>query len=249
MKISRKLEKNYFAGLLAGIIALTAGIALPGYAAPAAAAPSIQEFAVPPTLHRLEATVAHTQANKDILTKIGPGYAQGYKVSDARYVFTAPDRVEVHGRYGIISATVVYTNTTMRVNFGFIHTTKNISKDLTKRQTIFSLGLLPQNYLETVRAQYLGSEVAAGVPCAVFMLQYVGDLPTDKRRFQIWVSKDKHYVVKKRVWDGSNTEHETIIYSNPVQAAPGIWVPTQVQAFDPQGELGGTAVQKNISAN
>ena len=241
-------ETNHWRRTAAWAVAATGATLLSFPQMSAASAPSIEEYVTPPTLHRLQATVEHTQANYNILKKIGTGFAQGYQVTRATYSYTAPDRVEVHGSAGIFSGTVVYTNTSERADLGFIHHTTDISRDLTKRQTIFVLGLLPQNYLDTVRAQYVGAETADGVPCDVFVLRYVTDQPNDNRRFQVWIARDKHYVVKKRVWDGGNTEHETILYRSPIETLPGVWVPTRVEAYDPEGELGGVAVQKDISA-
>ena len=87
------------------------------------------------------------------------------------------------------------------------------------------------------------------IPCDVFVLRYLTDEPNDKRRFQLWVSTAQHYVVKKTVWDGGDHEHETIVYRDPLQVLPGIWVPTEVDAYDPAGELGGTAAQRNLKAS
>jgi hypothetical protein len=211
--------------------------------------PSIEEYAVPPTLHHLQADVVHTKANFDVLKAIGPGFADGYRVTSATYSYTAPETLTISAHAGVLSASQTYTNTTRRTDFGFIHRTDDISSDITRRQTIFSLGLLPQNYLDTMRAQYLGESTVNGIPCDIFMLQYVTDLVTDKRKFEIWVSKSQHYVVQKRVWDGGGTQHETVVYSNPVQALPGVWVPTVVEAFDKSAQLGGIAEQRNIKAD
>jgi hypothetical protein len=233
-------------GLISGVIAANA---VGNLVAPAAArTPSIADYVVPSTLHRLQATVEHTSANYDVLRKIGPGFAEGYQVTSATYTFTAPDRLEMHASAGLLSATQIYTNTTRRTDFGWIHKTDDISKDITKRQTIEGLGLLPQNYLEIMQSVYVGTDTVSGVACQVFMLRYITDSPTENRRFETWVSDTQHYIVKQRVWDGGNTEHQTVIYLNPIQAVTGVWVPTRVEVYDSEGELAGVAIQKDISA-
>ena len=233
------------ASLLVGMVAVIAA----GDTAAPPPPPSIEDYAVPQSLHRLQATVENTSANMDVLSKIGPGFAEGYQVNSATYVFTSPDRLEIHAHAGLLSATQTYTNTTRRTEFGFIHRTDDISRDVTKRETIEVLGLLPQNYLDTMRSDYIGTDVIEGVACQVFMLRYVTDQPNDNRRFETWVSDSQHYIVKQRVWDGGNHEHQTALYKNPIEVIPGVWVPTQVEAYDAQGELGGIAVQKDITAS
>jgi hypothetical protein len=229
-------------GLLGAVAAVATIASVP-------APPSIETFAVPASLHHLQATVEHSTANMDVLRKIGPGFAEGYQVDSATYIFTAPDRLEMHAKAGMLTATQIYTNTTRETVFGWIHRTDDISKDITKRETIEVLGLLPQNYLDTMRADYIGVDTVDGVQCQVFMLRYLTDQPNDNRRFQTWVSDDQHYIVKQRVWDGGNNEHQTVLYKNPIQVIPGVWVPTRVEAYDSQGELAGVAMQKNISAS
>ena len=230
------------------LLADRAPIGTPPSPTPAAQS-SLEKYVVPNTLHSLQATVVPVQANKDILDKIGKGFAEGYNVSSATYVFSPPDRVEVRGKYGILSGDIVYTNTTRQVKLGFLHTTSDISKDLTKRQTIFVLGLFPQNYLDTVRVVDLGQATVNGIACETYLLRFISDGPNDGRRWQVWISHDQRYMVKKIVWGGNNVEHETIVYSNPVQALPGLWIPTRVEAFDSAGELGGVAEQRDIRAN
>jgi len=234
-------------GLIGGIVVANAS-GDPSQPA-VAPAPTLRDYAVPVTLHHLHATVEHVSANMDVLSKIGPGFAEGYQVDSASYDFTAPDRLEMHAKAGLLSATQIYTNTTRQTDFGWIHRTDDISKDITKRQTIEVLGMLPENYIDIMRSDYVGIDTINGVACDVFMLRYISDLPTDNRRFETWVSKDDHYIVKQRVWDGGNHEHQTVFYKNPVQILPGVWVPTRVEAYDAAGELGGVCTQKNISAD
>lgn len=213
------------------------------------ATPSVEQYVLPTTLRHLEATVVPKQANQDVLKKIGSGFADAYRVSSGTFIFTAPDRLEYRARAGAFSATQIYTNTTRTTEFGIIHRTDDISKDITKRSTVFTLGLLPQNYLDTMRSVYVGTEPIDGVACDVFMLRYLTDQVNDNRKFEVWVSKERHYVVQKRVWDGGNHEHETIRYKNPIEAMPGVWVPTSAEAYDAQGELGGIVSQEKISAS
>ncbi len=211
--------------------------------------PSITDFRVPSTLTHLSATVVPVKADETVLNKIGKGFAYAYKVTSASFDFTAPDRLVYKARAGSFSATQIYTNSTRRTDYGFIHQTSDISKDVTRRKTIFDLGLLPQNYLETMQSAYVGEQTVDGVPCEVFVLRYITDRPDDNRRFEVWVSKDKHYVVQKTVWNGGNEQHETIKYKNPVEAMPGVWVPTVAEAYDKEGELGGVAEQRDIKAD
>ena len=190
------------------------------------------------------------KADKDVLNKIGKGFADGYDVKSATYIFTPPDRVEVRGKYGIISGDIVYTNTTRHVSLGFIHTNADISKDLTKRQTVFVLGLLPQNYLDTIRVGELGQQTINGIPCDSYMRALYQRRPQrwpamanlDLPRPALHGEKDQ---LGRQQYGARNRSVPLI----PWKLIPGLWVPTQVQAFDSAGELGGIAEQRGIKAS
>jgi hypothetical protein len=218
---------------------------------PALCDPDIKAYAVPSTLVKLQATARTVSADQSELRKIGRDFGEAYRLHEATYTFTAPDRMEYRAHAGFLSVIYTTTNTqrVIRIPPLGIHQTIDISKDITKRQTLFNLGVLPTNYLETMRSEYVGKEVVHDTSCEIFVLRYITDLPKDNRRFMIWVDPVKHVVVQKRVWDGGNHEHETIAYLKPVEVIPGFWLPTVGEAFAPDGKLAGTVEYVNIKAN
>ena len=211
--------------------------------------PNIYDYAVPATVHTIVAKARTISANFDELKKISSDYADGYRVKEATYTFTAPDRLEYKTHIGIISVTYVSTDTERTVSGSIFHTNSDISKDVTKRNTIAALGLLPLDYLNTMRIQYVGTDTVNGVATEVFLLRYITDQPLDNRRFQLWVDPVKHYIVQKRVWNGDNQQKETIEYKNPQQVMPGLWMPTIAEAYTPDMQLGGVVGYENISAS
>lgn len=239
MKHSTALQVRLVLAALLGVCGMQAGTA----------AVPIETYAVPAALHHLNATARTVTANQGVLAKIGASYGDAYRLHEAQYIYSAPDRLEYLAHAGFLSASQITTNTTRITNFGLIHRTDDISKDLTKRQTLFFIGVLPKNYLETVRATYIGPGKAQGVATQVYVLRYVSDRADDYRRFQVWIDPEKRYVVQKKVWDGGNHERETIVYKDPRQILPGIWLPTRAEAYAPTGELGGVVNYVKITAN
>jgi hypothetical protein len=227
---------------------LTAAMLVIG-AKPGTADQNIYEYAVPSSIHTIVAKAKTVSANQDELKKIGSDYGEAYRIKEATYTYTAPDRLEYKTHVGIVTVTYVTTNTERTVSGSIFHTKTNISKDVTKRNTLASLGLLPVNYLETMRVQYLGPEVVNGIQTQAFLMRYSTDSPTDNRRFEYWVDPAKHYVVQKRVWGGDGQQHETIEYKNPEQVLPGFWMPTVAEAYTPAMQLAGIVAYENISAS
>lgn len=235
---------------LATVLAAGMMIFLSG-AARTASPPDIHDFMVPQTLHELTATVRTISADQGELAKINKDFGNAYRLHEVTYHYTAPDRLEYSTRIGFLTGTYTSTNTENIISVPAMHIRKTteFGQDITKRQTLFALGLLPQNYLDTMRVDYVGTDTAWGVNCQVYLLRYSTDPPNDKRRFEIWVDPDKHYVVQKRVWDGGDHQHETIAFLNPKEVLPGFWMPTRADAFAPDGKIAGSLGYSDISAN
>ena len=214
-----------------------------------AAGPDINSYAVPSSLHHLDAIAKATYADQNELAKINSDFGEAYRLDGLEYQFTAPDRFVYKSKVGFVSGSVTTTNKQETISFGPVHVSKDISGDITKRVTLFVLGLLPANYLDTMRVQYIDSEAAQGVQTEVFMLRYLTDRVDDNRRFEIWVDPQKHYVVEKRVWDGGNHQHETIVFKDPQEPMPGLWVPTRAEAYAPDGKLAGVVEYTRITAD
>jgi hypothetical protein len=220
-------------------------------AARTAPPPDIHEFMVPPSLHELTATARTVSADQDELAKINKDFGNAYRLHEVTYHYTAPDTLEYTTRVGFLTGTYTSTNTENIVSVPAMHIRKSTAfgRDITKRNTLFALGLLPQNYLDIMRVDYVGTDKAWGVDCQVYLLRYSTDPPNDKRRFEIWVDPDKHYVVQKRVWDGGDHQHETIAFLNPKEVLPGFWMPTRADAFAPDGKIAGSIEYADISAS
>lgn len=230
---------------------LLAAVALFCAALNANAAPDIHDYVVPSSLHELTATARTISADQDELAKINKDFGDAYRLHEVTYHFTAPDTLQYSAHVGFLSATYTSTDTENIISVPAMHITKTtqFGRDITKRNTLAMLGLLPENYLDIMRADYVGTDTVWGVDCQVFVLRFVTDSPTDPRRFEVWIDPDKHYVVQKRVWDGGNHQHETIAFLNPKEVLPGIWMPTRADAFAPDGKLAGSVEYVNISAS
>ncbi len=223
-------------------------------AAPKAnALPSIYDHMMPLSVNHMTATGRTVSANQAELSKISPEFGDAYRLHEASYTFNAPDKLEYHTQVGPTSVSLITTNDyrLVKVRAGIIKKDDktDITKDVTKRQTLFSLGLLPKNYLDTVRSDYEGRETVQGINCQVFTLRYITDAPNSNRRFRVWVDPTKHYVVQKRVWNGDNEQRETIVYLNPMKVIGDVWLPQRAECYNPEGHLAGVVEYVNVSAS
>jgi hypothetical protein len=218
--------------------------------APAKALPKLDDYAMSTSVTKMTAVGKTVMANQAELSKLGKDFGDSYRVHEGKYTFQAPDYLEYNTQVGPTNISLITTNTvkTVKVRAGIIKQdhTDDISGDSTKRQTLFSLGLLPGNFLETVLSTYMGRETVQGTDCVVFDLKYVKEGPAVKRHFLIWVDPVKHYVVQKRVWDLFARQRETVIYTNPINVSGKIWIPTRAELYNQENKLGGVVEYTGI---
>lgn len=216
------------------------------------AAPTIYDHMMPAAVTHVTAKGRTVWADFKNLAKINTEYGDAYRLREATYTFDAPDRLEYRTQVGPTAVALIATDDyrLVQVRTGMLHKdfTLDIKGDITKRQTLFALGVLPNNYLETVNASYQGRQTLQGINCEVFDLRWVNEKPDNPMHWLVWVNPNQHCVVQKKLWDDHNNQRETILYLNPVQVTPNFWMPSRAECYNPEGELSGVIEYANISA-
>jgi len=217
------------------------------------AAPTIDDQMMPRAITHLTATGRTVWADQAELAKINTEYGDAYRCHEATYTFESPDRLEYRTQVGATTISLITTNDYRLVQVRSGPLKKDfkteIASDITKRQTLFALGVLPKNYLETVVAQYQGREPFKGVNCEVFNMHWINQKPDNASHWTVWIDADRHYVVQKKLWSYNGEQRETIVYLKPTQVLPGFWLPTRAECYNPEGHLAGVVEYVNVTAS
>ncbi|MDE2126505.1 MAG: outer membrane lipoprotein-sorting protein [Armatimonadetes bacterium] len=129
-----------------------------------------------------------------------------------------------------------------------IRTVSNLGDSPGKRKTLLDVGLLSPAYLTIAQAQFLGVRPVYGVPCACFNLQYHASFGDTSHRL-VWIDPRTHVVVKREEYSQKGKINAIYYYRDPIQAAPGIWFPTRIEAVNNEGEEAGETAYTNIKVN
>jgi hypothetical protein len=219
----------------------------------AQALPTIDDHTMPPSIKHLTATGRTVWANQAELSKINAEYGDAYRIHEGTYTFDSPDRLEYRTQVGPTTVSLITTNDyrLVKVRSGLLNkdVKTDIGADVTKRQTLFALGVLPKNYLDTISAQYQGREMLLGINCEVFLMRWYNQKPTNPMHWIVWIDPDRHYVVQKKLWNDKGAQRETVIYLKPIQVAGDFWMPSRAECYNPEGHLAGVMEYVNISAN
>lgn len=251
MKHAKRMNPLY--NLSVTLLIALGSLILAGASPRALAIPSIADHMMPLSITRLTATGRTVWANQSELAKINAEYGDAYRVHEASYTFNSPDRLEYRTQVGPTNVALIATNDyrLVQVRSGIIKKDikTDIASDVTKRQTLFALGILPKNYLDTVTAQYQGRETLMGINCEVFVMRWYNQPANNPMHWIVWIDPDRHYVVQKKLWNDHAEQRETIVYLNPVQVSSTFWMPTRAECYNPEGHLAGVVEYVNVKAS
>jgi outer membrane lipoprotein-sorting protein len=116
-----------------------------------------------------------------------------------------------------------------------------------KQQTPMDFGFFTPSVVRLFDVKFLREERENGVLYLVYELQWnYGD---DDARHIVWMDPEKRYSAR-RVWYSRTGRYRARFeYKDPVQAAPGIWIPSKVEVYNADQRFGGRTVNTNIRVN
>ena len=184
-------------------------------------------------------------SNEKELAKIGKDFGQAYKFKNSRLSFKAPDKFKMSAKAGFMNVSYIVTSDIKKIRAGVINKTENIAKEPHKRQTILDAGLVNDSLWDFYTVERIHNETYNGKP--VLLIQLSLSNSPDKKQY-VWVNpKDYRMLVReKKEADGSLIVR--YIYSGHKEFA-GVWVPSEVRAYNENSKLAGTSLYSNIRVN
>ncbi len=123
----------------------------------------------------------------------------------------------------------------------------DVSNSPGKRQTTLDFGFITPALARQLEAKFQREEKEGGTTLYVFELRWnYGD---DESTHIVWLDPQKRITVR-RVWYSRTGKYRARFeYKQPIEAAPGIWIPTRVEVYNAAQRFGGRTVNSNIKVN
>lgn len=222
-----------------GILWLCAGFAM-------AQSQDINDY-VQTRLHDLRATVKQQTANQRELEKINKDFANSYRIKQMTARYKEPSKMRLESKVGVVSVVYIINGNRKHVSAGPIKSTDDISDAPGKRQSLMDFGILTPGFMKLVNAKFLRYDHEGGVRYPVFELTWANSDDTSKHI--VWMDGKTRTVVKRQWYNQVGKLMATFYYKNPVEAAPGIWIPTRVEVYNAEGKLGGVTTYVDLYVN
>ena len=101
----------------------------------------------------------------------------------------------------------------------------------TRRYFLFEFcGLLTTAMFDTMRARFVKQEPVDKVPTVVYDLTYWGAENGPYHR--VWIDPDRRLIVKQERFDTDSKLKNIVLYKQPTEVAPNLWIPGTVELQD-----------------
>lgn len=212
-------------------------------AATAQAAPDIRAL-TSSRVHTLQASSEIVEENQDQLKKIGGDIALAYRLHRGSLTYEQPGKLRIEASIPHLATGYYVINGNMKRTVApFVDKTQDTTGAPGKRQTLLDFGLVPPELLVDYTVMFLRRE--SGLLCYRVQPKQRSETYYDL----IWIDPRTHITAQRYNYDRQGNFTKWFLYKNPVQIAPGIFVPTRVELYNTQNKLAGATVYQNIRVN
>ncbi len=213
------------------------------------ALPNINDF-IANKINSLQENIQIVQADQGTLEKMGRDFEMAYRFKRMTLSYMAPNRLRLEGEIGITKAVYIINGEERYFAIPKLGLKQKSRVGTTPgtRQSLLDAGLLTPDALTYLQASYLRTESCDGKNMPVFELTYKGANDGDSK-YLVWFDPQTH-ITARREWVGDSGHTKAIfLYTDPVEAAPGIWLPTKVEVEDGGGQVAAITTASRIKVN
>lgn len=207
------------------------------------AAPSINSL-TSAGIKTLQASSEIVTENQGELKKIDGDIALAYRLHRGAFVYEQPGKLRIDASIPHFISGYYIINGNQKLTVApFVHKVQDTTGAPGKRQTLLDFGFVPPELLADDNAVFLRRE--SGL--LVFQLQPKQAGETEKDI--VWIDPKTHITTQRYNYGRDGKLTKILRYVDPVQAAPGVYVPTRVELYNPENKLAGATVYQNIKVN
>lgn len=209
----------------------------------AQAAPSIQSL-TSANIKTMQASSRIVAENQDVLKTISGDIALAYRLHQGSMIYAQPGKLRIEATIPHLATGYYIINGNRKLTVApFVHQVQDTTGAPGKRQSLLDFGLVPPELLTDYNATFLRRE--AGLLCFQLQPKQRGETEKDL----VWIDPKTHVTTQRYNYDRDGKLTKILRYVNPVQVAPGIWVPTRVELYNTQNQLAGATVYQNVRVN
>lgn len=183
------------------------------------------------------------------LRRMGKDFADLYRFGKARLRLMEPGRIRMDSRAGLIS--VVYVVNRDRKLYSIpgigIRSVRDIPHSASPHQGLLDIGLISSTLADVVVATPLGKGTIDGT--SVWRYAIVFTMDRFQKRQELSIDPTTRTVLERTTYHADGTVRARFRYHDPVQVAPGVWVPRRMELYSPRGKHAATTHYNEVRLN
>ena len=209
----------------------------------AQAAPSIQSL-TSANIKTLSASSEIVTENQEVLKTISGDIALAYRLHRGALTYEQPGKLRIDASIPHLATGYYIINGNQKLTVApFVHQVQDTTGAPGKRQSLLDFGFVPPELLTDYNATFLRRE--AGLLCFQLQPKQRGETEKDL----VWIDPKTHITTQRYNYNRDGKLVKILRYVNPIQVAPGIYVPTRVELYNTQNQLAGATVYQNVRVN
>ena len=209
----------------------------------AQAVPDIRHYTTA-NLKTLQFTSEIVNENQTELKKISGDIALAYRLHRGSVKYDQPDRLRIEATIPhLVSGVYIINGDQKKTIAPFYNVTENVAGSPGKKQTLMDFGLISPEMFNEYNITYLRTERG------LLVFQTLPKIKTEPLKDIIWINPTTHITVQRYNYNRDGKLLKWFLYKDPVQEAPGIWIPTRVELYNTENKLAGATLYQNIIVN
>lgn len=209
----------------------------------ASAAPPLEQFAST-NVKTLSLSSEITTENQSELKKIPGDIALAYRLHRGSMQYEQPGLLRVEATIPLLGSGYYIINGNRKLTVApFVHRVQDVTGAPGKKQTLLDFGLVPPELFDDYTAVF---EKKDGI---YDVYNIIPKLKSDTYHYEIWIDPATKTTFKRVEYDRHGVLTKIVYYKNPVQIAPGIFIPTRLELYNAQNKLAGVTGYQDIKVN
>lgn len=208
-----------------------------------AAAPPLQQFESK-NIKTLSLSSEISTENQAELKKISGDIALAYRLHKGSMQYEQPGKLRIEASVPLIGSGYYIVNGNRKLTSApFVHRVQDITGEPGKKQTLLDFGLVPPELFDDYNATFVKKDGTA------LVYNITPKKKSETFRTEVWIDPKTKITIKHVEYDRHGVLVKIVLYKNPIEAAPGIYIPTRLELYNPENKLAGVTGYQNIKVN
>lgn len=199
------------------------------------------------TIQSLQMTVQSREVKEDELRRMKNHAEMALELPRIRVFFTAPDRIRLEGKRGILPVTLIVNGNSKLIRYGPLHKREDVTGNPDRKQGGLDFGLLTNQVWTDFRVVAEGRRPWESQTALVLRLT-ARSSPAGSYHL-VWVDEDSRRVLQIEDRTGQDELKRRQVFRKPMRTPGGAWIAQRIELFNARERFVGALELSDVVVN